>query len=259
MVPRRSFVVLSVALVASSALGGCLDRLFDDPGNAGDWAREFLSDKDFRSLLVEVDYQSAAAPEDTAMAALESVLEAHLNKPGGVEVRRAADVPGSGGGKYSFAEVRDIEGDVRDHEKGKGRAVLHVLYLNGGSSEDSGDGRVLGAAYSGSSIVMFKDNIRKTRDSCPSVLSFGCPTVAQVEEAVLVHEVGHILGLVNNGIRMVEPHEDGEHPKHSSNPESVMYWKVETGDIIDFILDGNRIPNRFDASDQADMRAAGGR
>jgi hypothetical protein len=75
----------------------------------------------------------------------------------------------------------------------------------------------------------------------------------------MTHEVGHILGLVNNGIPMQKAREDPDHRGHSSNPRSVMYWKVETGNIIDFLRNGNRIPNEFDEDDKADMRAAGGK
>lgn len=254
---RRMLAVLVAALFATTLFAGCThETLLGGKGQPGGWAVEFLSDEDFSSLLVEIDHESGAAPRKQALDALESTLETYLKKPDGITIRQSQISAKGSGAKYSFDEIRDLEDSVRDNTKGDGRAVLHILYLDGGSTEDSDQGSVLGAAYTGSSIVMFRDNIDKTRNRCP--LGLGCPAAGEIEHAVMVHELGHILGLVNNGIPMQTNHEDPDHPGHSSNKDSVMYWKVETGNILD-LLSGNGIPKTFDANDKADMRAAGGK
>jgi hypothetical protein len=46
-------------------------------------------------------------------------------------------------------------------------------------------------------------------------------------------------------------HEDDDHPGHSNNDESVMYWAVESQSLNSFFT-GN-LPNEFDADDLADM------
>jgi hypothetical protein len=56
---------------------------------------------------------------------------------------------------------------------------------------------------------------------------------------------------------MVTPHEDGQHPKHSTNDQSVMYWAVENTLGIQGLL--GTIPNQFDQNDIDDVRAAGGK
>ena len=73
-----------------------------------------------------------------------------------------------------------------------------------------------------------------------------------IERSVIVHEFGHLLGLINNGYQSPHNHEDSEHPHHSNNDESVKYWAIESQDI------GNQIdgepPNNFDSDDLDDLR-----
>lgn len=259
--PKQFLALLGGAILLGTALAGCTGGLLGyDDGVQGTWAKEFLSKSEYTSLLVEIDHEPNAAPESLTLSSLRSNLEAILDKPGGVEIRTAVDVS-SGGGKVSFSKIRDLEDGARDHFKANKQAVLYVMFLSAGSSEDTNNGRVLGASYSGSSIVMFKENIKQARANCQaqSPLGVGCPSVATLEEAVMIHELGHILGLVNNGIPMQTAREDAQHEGHSTNQKSVMYWAVDSGNIINFFLDGNDIPNKFDSNDRNDMRAAGGK
>lgn len=97
-------------------------------------------------------------------------------------------------------------------------ARVGVIFLNG---KYNGDSSILGLHFTGSPFVfIFKD----------VVISTGGDSVGQryVEQATVVHEVGHAIGLVNNGVRMSSPHEDGAHPHHTTNPNCVMYWTIES-------------------------------
>lgn len=263
--PRRVTVafVFALLLVASTALAGCLDQL-RDPGTPGAWALDYLTDDDYSELLVELDYESGAAPNDATVSMLRNTLEEVLNKPGGVEIRLSADIQGKGeGAKYSFAEIRDLERASRDHHSSGDRAVMYVMFLNGGSDQDSGDGRVLGAVYSGSSMVIFKDNLRHTHDQCRGqLLNVNCPSLARIENAVVTHELGHVLGLVNlnpEDVPMVHEREDPDSPGHSRYERSVMYFAVRTsGGVLDLIT-GRGLPTEFDQYDREDLRNAGGR
>ncbi len=44
---------------------------------------------------------------------------------------------------------------------------------------------------------------------------------------MLAHEIGHTLGLVDNGVPMVQDHEDPDHANHTADPECIMYWAYE--------------------------------
>jgi hypothetical protein len=84
--------------------------------------------------------------------------------------------------------------------------------------------------------------------------------VERLERSTLLHESGHAIGLVDNGLAMVRPHEDAQNKGHSSDARSVMYWKVDSlQGLRDYILQDGSIPDVFDADDRADLHAGGGR
>ena len=76
-------------------------------------------------------------------------------------------------------------------------------------------------------IAMFKDVI---------TASGGTVTQKYVEQATLIHEAAHALGLVNNGLPMVATHHDSAHGAHCDNSNCVMYYLNEgTSDLATFV------------------------
>ena len=118
--------------------------------------------------------------------------------------------------------------------------MIHILYLNG---EFEDNNNALGIAYKGSSFAMFQEKIEDA--------AFLFISAQDIEKAVLVHEYGHLLGLVNMGYTSPHDHEDPDHPHHSNNEESVMYWAIESQDFYNQ-LDGEP-PNNFDSYDLDDL------
>ncbi len=113
--------------------------------------------------------------------------------------------------------------------------AVGVYFVNGTLN---GDANILGVQFLGYPYAfIFKD----------VVVAAGGDGATQryVEQSVVVHEIGHAIGLVNNGLPMVSGHEDAAHPKHSINQDCVMYWAVENRQNIlttlaNFIA-GNRL------------------
>lgn len=246
-----------VLLVVASLAAGCTlpwQRVVD--GGPGDRAADLVSAKDYPKLLVEIDHPPNAAPHPAALELLKSTLREVTAKTS-IDVDLDPSIPSEPSKRYSFSEIEALEAKHRDHRSSGDTAVLYVVYVAGGSSEDTDEGKVLGAAYRGTSLVMFKGNIRANSGGGP--LS-GKPTEEVVERAVLVHEFGHAAGLVNLGTKMQRQHEDPEHPGHSSNRNSVMYWAVESSAGLALLCQlglGSDcgVPYQFDADDKADLRA----
>ncbi|MBV07095.1 MAG: hypothetical protein CMA55_02155 [Euryarchaeota archaeon] len=148
---------------------------------------------------------------------------------------------GSDDDSYTLDEVMVLEDRERTRHKEGDTFVVHLLYLNG---EYADNPDALGVAYRGSSIVIFKEQIEDA--------AFLFVSAQDIEKAVLVHEYGHLVALVNIGYTSPHDHEDPDHPGHSTNDESVMYWAVESVDL------GNQLagepPNQFDSDDLDDLQ-----
>lgn len=214
----------------------------------GDLALDYVTDLRYPGLVLEVDYMEGAAPSEDALLRLSRVLERRLRKPQGVFADVAAEpIPAAWSQAiYADEDIWSLETQFRDHFTGdarnQGLAVIWVLYVEGVSEHED----ALGLALGGSQVAIFPDAVDRA-------LLEGSPEARESAEVlVLLHEVGHLLGLVNNGLPMVEDHEDPLHPYHDSNPRCVMHYRVELGWL-------ERAPALdFDYACRRDLWAAGG-
>lgn len=245
---RWSLAVACLALTVG--LGGCLGSggLFGGVG-----PRDYLSSKDYDTWIIEVDSVQGQAPSAGALDLLRSRLMEVADKPGGIEVRQSETLPARGG-TWSARDIQDLDASSQNLRSDGGTVVTHLLFLDGEFSTAN----VLGVAIGHSTIAIFSETIR---NNCTIIN--GCLTGADsIFRAVLVHEFGHAMGLVNNGIGMATDREaedcDGRPDKgHSNNQNSVMFCAVETSNVVNVFTNGP--PTTFDAADKQDMCNAGGR
>lgn len=227
------------------------DPLMDNLlSQSGDFATDYLQSSPYDSLLIEVDWVTGYRPDDDALDGLVDVLELYLDKPGAIRWELSDELPSNGEPEWTVAETEDFEVEHRDsyHDVDSGEAVISITYVDGTSDRDpDGGGYVIAYAYHGSSIIMFGPRVEQAGG--------GLGLSASVEETILIHEVGHLLGLVDNGIEMVTDHRDEDNGAHDSNEDCIMYWAINSPNVTDSLLGG--MPG-FDAACEADMEAAGG-
>jgi len=115
----------------------------------------------------------------------------------------------------------DIAAKHRDQADAADRAPLYIPFLNGlFHDEQMVRNDVLGVSIGATRVIaMFKPVIMSAA-SLPNVRKF-------VEQSTLVGEFGHAVGLVNNGVAMVNAHQDTAHSAHDTSSACVMYYANE--------------------------------
>lgn len=206
-------------------------------GGPGAFARTLLRPEPASAVVFERLEQSGARPRqasiDHAKSVLRSVTGKNVSEPAPVAV------PG-GAREWSPEAIRDTADRMTKAGQGGGQAVLHALFLRGNLQ---GNDEVLGVAVRGDVLAIFSD----------AVSAAGTPLISggAIEDAVLMHELGHLLGLVD--LARDTGRADPEHPGHSPNRESVMYWAVESSLVTEVLTGGP--PRDFDRQDLADLAA----
>ena len=220
---------------------GCLDNLSEKVTSCEDLTGacryEILRSWDYSRVHIEINYVTENAPDSDALDLLKKRIQEVTDK---TSVSVSQNAFGSTDESYSLDEILEIENSQRERYKSGNTFIIHILYLNG---EYQDNDQTLGLAYKGSSFVLFKEKIEDA--------SFLLISDKDIEKSVIVHEFGHLLGLVNNGYQSPHDHEDPDHPNHSNNEESVMYWAIESQEISNQ-LDGEP-PNDFDSDDLDDL------
>jgi SAM-dependent methyltransferase/predicted Zn-dependent protease len=194
-----------------------------------------------RSITVDAAYEQGAEPyssQDEYARPCWRILRDNLQALAGPEVDVYAPesllsmtrLPVQARDTWTTQEIVELARGLWSLQEDPEDQEIHVLFLNGFFEDADGiNDRMLGVSYAGTNLVaIFKDVVRSSSGST-AVRLF-------VEQATLVHETGHLLGLVNNGIPAAGSHEDAEHPSHCMNGSCVMYWLNEGAyDLADFI------------------------
>ncbi|MBU2020539.1 MAG: peptidase [Bacteroidetes bacterium] len=216
----------------------------------GSSANDLLSNDQYKSLVVEIQYMTGFRPTDEAMTRLTNFLQERLNKSNGISLS-FTEIGAQGKSSYSFDDIKKIEENNRSEFTAKKQIAAYFLFLDGEFSGNSGSSKVLGAAYYNTSMVIFQKTIINNSGGLSQ------PSRDKLETTVINHEFGHILGLVNLGTSMQSFHQDTENGAHCDNEDCLMNWIVETDGVIGSLF-GSPIPS-LDQNCIKDLQANGGK
>lgn len=166
-------------------------------------------------------------------------------------------------GSYSIEDILQLHRKLYSGSpttwRSNGEPVLHILYLDGSTPPEE-TGRVIrGLAFLRPGLplmAIFADDLSTTSLYQASVRLPG-QSNATFERSILVHEYGHMVGLVGCGTPTVQPHVHADSECHSASLGSVMYPTIHSSeDPLTWALDDEMQPVwRFDDDDWADIRA----
>ncbi|MFV8327727.1 membrane metalloprotease [Flavobacterium sp. ZS1P14] len=217
----------------------------------GSSSNDLLSDKKFKSMVIEVVYVQGFEPSTTAINNFVSFLDSRTYKPSGISIVKRA-IPSTGKATFTDQEIVAIEDANRTKFNTSNQIAVWVFFTDGKSSTDTSTAVVLGTAYRNTSIVIYEQTVQGLSDSPFE------PNRSLLETTVISHELGHILGLTNLGATLQSNHEDTTHPKHCNVENCLMYWSSETGKGISNMVSTGSTP-QLDAQCIADLRANGGK
>lgn len=194
----------------------------------------YIRSNDARALRIEIDAVSGLVPFASSQSYLHDFTGALLDKPDGITIELDETLASTGADSlWTFEALSEL---ARAHapEEGPGTISVHVLALEGHYQTEDG-GTVLGLAWGHRYIALFQSDLRA---NCNGGLLGGLDQGACeiAERNVWAHELGHTIGLVDNGVPMVVDHRDAEHGAHDVNEGCLMYWAYDRPEVFDTIL-----------------------
>lgn len=217
----------------------------------GTSANALLSDTEFNQLIIELAYVEGFSPSNTAVDNLIAFLTERTFKPNGISVVTQV-IPSQENIELTVNDIIAIEDNYRTQYNSEGTITVWAFFTNGSSANNTENGVVLGTAYRNTSFVIFEETIHGLSDGTFE------PNRSVLESTVILHEIGHLLGLTNLGTALQSDHEDQDHPKHCNVETCLMYFSAETGSGIENLIGANSAPE-LDAQCIADLQANGGK
>jgi hypothetical protein len=220
--------------------------------------RYHRSDSD-PSLRFELDAVAGLSPYATSIEYLGALVDRVLDKPDGIAFDADETLPPAGSDHaWTFDEL-DAFSRQHARDDAEGPVSIHVLFVDGSYASSEDGGTVLGLAWGQRYIALFQDAIRS---GCSGGLlgALSTDTCEIAERNVWAHELGHVIGLVENGLAPQSDHRDLEHGRHDVSDGCLMYWAYDRPAMFDALLSrldsGQNVDVDFCENCWADLSAA---
>lgn len=247
MCARRRLWTLPLALLVTGlittplVLGAALGYYQLNPvalelhSEVGEFSHLLLQRFPDQTLVVDIAYQQPASPPPIQAVAL---LLSRINETCDKAKVTVLEHPFTSSlTRFDDASLVNLAATERSAWPSLTQMSILFLVLNGSYAPSVS---TLGLAFRGSSAAIFEARI--------AALAPKPEYVTNMTASVMIHEFGHEIGLV--GIVGPAPNEDPTHPEHSSNPNDVMYYGIDT---IALAVFGGTPPTQFDPQDMKDL------
>lgn len=221
-------------------------------------ASDLLGNANFDKLLIEIGYVTGFQPTAEATANFEQFLRDRTFKENIEFKYTLLATPGEE--TLTLQEVVNLENDNRTEYNDGSTLAMYIYFADApADSDNEEEGLVtLGAVYRNTSMVIYEETVRALANSSASI------TIADVETATLLHEMGHLFGLVGLSNDSVNPHEDPDSDNHCDVAGCLMRAELQFGTSLLKMMQNNAskgsavIPD-FDAECLLDLQQYGGR
>ena len=186
-------------------------------------ASDILGNTNFSNMVIEAVYNPGFRPTAAAMANFVSFLEERTFKEDISVVYR--EIPSPGLDEISIQQAAELEDDNRTLYNSGDTIAVYIYFSDAlAEGDDLQSGLVtLGAVYRNTSMIIHESTVKFLGTQSTQV------TEADIESAVLTHEFGHLLGLVNLGTPQVNFHDDPLSPNHCVVDDCLMLAEIEFG------------------------------
>lgn len=221
---------LGATALVSSVLLACSSS--SDGGATPSPTELFSSSID--NVTVEIDYQRGAAPFTGKAGRVADVWQIARDNVARIFSKKKVALPSTLDGMEELTDVTaksftsdailDIAKKHRAAPSSASTATFYLVFLDGLYDDGSGpQDDILGVSIGDSGVVaIFKPVVGGAESALPGVSAF-------VEQTTIVHELGHAVGLVADGIPTTTTHHDEAHAHHCTNERCAMNWANERG------------------------------
>ncbi len=210
--------VLVCLMLLSFVFSGCQKEdiaVTTDYQTLGTAAHDLLSATPYDLLEIEISYMPGYAPGDSSINHLRNFLTTYLNKPAGINIFQR-QIPASGKAALSLSEIVQTEKKYRTNFTA-GRVIgVHILVTDGDFSGPD----IFASSYWNTSFCLFGKTVFESSGGAGQV------SRSHLVTALLEHEFGHLLGLINQGSTMQQDHLDAANGAHCDNPDCLMFHEI---------------------------------